>query len=75
MSTERITLNDNGEVIPTEQDTANVLNVLFFNIVTNLKISEYTDYDPVPNIINDSILKVFVRYSILTNRRGMQKVT
>ena len=75
MSTERITLNDNGEVIPTEQDTANVLNVLFFNIVTNLKISEYTDYDPVPNIINDSILKVIVRYSILTNRRGMQKVT
>ena len=73
MSTERITLNDNGEVI--EQDTANVLNVLFFNIVTNLKISEYTDYNPVPNIINDSILKVFVRYSILTNRRGMQKVT
>ena len=75
MSTERITLNDNGEVIPTEQDTANVLSVLFFNIVTNLKISEYTDYDPVPNIINDSILKVIVRYSILTNRRGMQKVT
>ena len=75
MSTERITLNDNGDVIPTEQDTANVLSVLFFNIVTNLKISEYTDYDPVPNIINDSILKVIVRYSILTNRRGMQKVT
>ena len=75
MSTERITWNDNGEVIPTEQDTANVLNVLFFNIVTNLKISEYTDYDPVPNIINDSILKIIVRYSILTNRRGMQKVT
>ena len=75
MSTERITLNDNGDVIPTEQDTANVLSVLFFNIVTNLKISEYTDYDPVPNTINDSILKVIVRYSILTNRRGMQKVT
>ena len=75
MSTEGIALNDNGEVIPTEQDTANVLNVLFFNIVTNLKISEYTDYDPVLNKINDSILKVIVRYSILTNRRGMQKVT
>ena len=36
LSTERITLIDNGEVVPTEQDTTLVLNTLFSNIVTNL---------------------------------------
>ena len=36
LSTERIALIDNGEVVPTEQDTALVLNTLFSNIVTNV---------------------------------------
>ena len=74
MSTERITLIDNGEVVVTEQDAANVLNTFFSNIVTNLKIPEYflkyADYDPIVNNISDPILKVIVRYrnhpSILT---------
>ena len=60
----------NGEVVPTEQDTAHVFNTFFSSIVTNLKIPEYADYDPVANNISDSILKVIVRYrnypSILT---------
>ena len=37
VSTGRITLIDNGEVVPTEQDTAHILNTFFSNIVTNLK--------------------------------------
>ena len=36
LSTERITLIDNGEVALTEQDTVIVLNTFFSNIVTNL---------------------------------------
>ena len=47
MSTERITLIDNGEVVPSEQDTAQALNTFFSNVVTNLKVSEYADYDPM----------------------------
>ena len=70
MSTERITLIVNGEVVATEQDTANVLNTFFSNIVTYLKIPEDADYDPIANNISDPILKVIVRYrnhpSILT---------
>ena len=62
MSTERITLIDNGKVVATEQDTANVFNTFFSNVVTNIKISEYTDYDAVANSISDPILKVIVRY-------------
>ena len=45
-----------------EQDTANVLNTFFSNVVTNLKIPEYADYDPIANNITDPILKVVVRY-------------
>ena len=57
MLTERITLIDNGEVVATEQDSANVLNTFFSNIVTNLKISEYADYDPIANNIKRSYFK------------------
>ena len=64
MLTERITLIDNGKVVTTEQDTAIVLNTFFSNVVTNLKITKYTDYDPIANNISDPILKVIVRYRI-----------
>ena len=62
MSTERITLIDYGEVVVTEPDPANVLNIFFSNAVANLKIPVYADCDPIANSINDPILKVIVRY-------------
>ena len=46
----------------TERDTAHVLNTFFPNIVANLKIPEYADYDPISNKICDPILEIFVRY-------------
>ena len=59
---ERMVLIDNDEInkkkIPTEQDTAYVLNTFFSNIVTNFKIPEYTDYDPMTKTISDRILKL-----------------
>ena len=64
MLTERITLIDNGKIVTTEQDTAIVLNTFFSNVVTNLNITKYTDYDPIANNISDPILKVIVRYRI-----------
>ena len=53
VSTERITLTDNGEVVSTEQDTAHILNTFFSNIVTNLKVPEYADYYPIANNTSD----------------------
>ena len=47
LSTEIITLIYNGEVVATQQDTANVMNSFFSSVVTNLKITEYADYDPI----------------------------
>ena len=53
------------------------MNTFFSNIVTNLKIPEYTDYDPIANNISDPILKVIVRYrnrpSILTLEEVCEK--
>ena len=43
LSTERITLINNGEVVTVEQDTANVLKTFFSNVVTNCNIPEYAD--------------------------------
>ena len=45
------------------------------NIVSNLKIPEYTKYDPLSEFISDPVLKSIVKYrndpSILKNRRSM----
>ena len=62
MSTEKITLIDNCEVFPNEQDTVDVLNTFFCNILTNLKIPGYADYDSTANNISDPILKIILRY-------------
>ena len=66
ISTKRITLIDNGEVVPTKQDTTHVLNTSFSVIVTNLKTLEYTYYDPAENNISDPILKLIVKYIGIT---------
>ena len=55
VSTERINLIDNGEVVPAKQDAAHVLNIFFSHIVINLKIPEYTDCDPAESDISDSM--------------------
>ena len=55
VSTERINLIDNGEVVPVEQDTAYAFSTFFSHIVINLKIPEYTDCDPTESDISDSM--------------------
>ena len=39
LSTERITLIDNGEVVPTEQDTALALNTFFSNNLSDFRFN------------------------------------
>ena len=61
VSTETIILITNGEVVLTEQDTAQVLNTFFSTALTNLKIPEYTEYDPISNNVSDLNLKLILR--------------
>ena len=61
-SFEKITLIEEDEIIGNDSDTARVLNTFFSNIVSNLKIPEYTKCDPVSEFISDSVLKSIAKY-------------
>ena len=59
-SSEKITLIEEDEIIENDSDTARVLNTFFSNIVSNLKIPEYTKCNPLPEFISGSVLKSIV---------------
>ena len=48
-----MTLIENEEIIMGDDNTAEVLNTLFSNIVGNLKIEGYSNDDPFANNIRD----------------------
>ena len=39
-----------------------ILNIFFSNIVSNLKIAEYVNCDPIADNINDPVIKSSVKY-------------
>ena len=59
---ERISLTENGEIVKTEKGTAEVFNNLFGNIVKNLNISQYSDFDPIIENVRDPTLKAILKY-------------
>ena len=54
-SNEKITLTEKDKIIKTDSKTANVLNIFFSTIISNLNISEYPVSDPISNDINDPV--------------------
>ena len=69
---ERTHLTENGEVDKTELETAETLNNFFGNVIKNLMIPKYSEYDPsidrVENRTIRSILKCRNHPSILAIR-------
>ena len=59
---QKITLLEEEEIIIGDDNTAKVLNTFFSNIVSNLKIEEYSNCDPLANNIRDPVLKCIVKY-------------
>ena len=55
LSTERITLIENDKVINSDNETANVMNTFFSNIVFNLNVPEYHGCEGISENISDSI--------------------
>ena len=53
---------EEDEIIGNDSDTARVLNTSFSNIVSNLKIPEYTRCDPLSDFISNPVLKSIVKY-------------
>ena len=82
ISGDKINLTENGEYVKTKIKTAEVLNSFFSNIVKNLKIPQYSNFDPNAQNIEDPTLKAIVKYknhpSILTIQakyKGKNKVS
>ena len=59
---QKITLLEEEEIIIGGDNTAKVLNTFFSNIVSNIKIEEYSNCDPLANNIRDPVLKCIVKY-------------
>ena len=70
MFKEIITLIEENEIVSNDEDTAQVLNTFFSNILGSLNIPEYVTNDPTSDNISDPIIKLIVKYrkhpSILT---------
>ena len=53
---------ENGEIVKTEEGTAEVFNNFFGSIVKNLNISQYSDFDPIIENVRDPTLKAILKY-------------
>ena len=62
MSREKVTLIEEDEIVESDINTAQILNTFFSNIVSNLKIAEYVNCDPISGNINDPVIKSSVKY-------------
>ena len=58
---EQINLVEKGEILKTDLETA-VLNTFFGNIVKNLEINQYSNFDPVINHVKDPTLRAILKY-------------
>ena len=59
---DRINISEKGAILKTESETAESLNSVFPNIVKNLNISRYSEFDPVTENIAYPTLKVIFKY-------------
>ena len=60
-TSDKIHLNENGELLNSESETAEVLNN-FLNIVKNLKIPEYENLDRNFENVEDPVLRAILKY-------------
>ena len=60
---EQINLIEKGEILKTDLETARVLNAFFGNIVKNLEINQYSNFDPVINNVKDPSLRAIRKYT------------
>ena len=62
INSDKIHLNENGELINSKSKTAEVLNEFFLNIVKNLKIPEYENLNHNFEKVKDPVLKAILKY-------------
>ena len=62
ISKEKITLIAENEIVSNDEDTAQVSNAFFSNIVGSRNIPEYVTNDPISDNISDPIIKLIGKY-------------
>ena len=62
VSRQKLTLIEEDENVESNINTSQILNTFFSNIVSNLKIAEYVNCDPISDNINDPVVKSIVKY-------------
>ena len=60
-TSDKIHFNENGELLNSESETAEVLNNFFSNIVKNLKIPEYENLDRSFENVEDPVLRAILK--------------
>ena len=58
---EQINFVEKREILKTDLETAEVLNTFFGNIVKNLEINQFSNFDPVINNVKDPTLKAILK--------------
>ena len=61
-TSDKIHFNENGELLNSESETAEVLNNFFSNIVKDLKITEYENLDRSFENVEDPVLRAILNY-------------
>ena len=59
---DRIHLTENGEVVKTELETAETLNIFFGNVIKNLVIPKYSEYDPSIDRVENRTIRAILKY-------------
>ena len=59
---EQINLVEKGKILKADLEIAETLNTFFENIVKNLAINEYSNFDHVINNVKDSTLRAILKY-------------
>ena len=62
MSSEKITLVENDDILENDKRAATVFNNFFSNIITNLGIPQYIEEEPISQNIDDPLMKAIVKY-------------
>ena len=59
---EQINLVEKNNILKTGLERAEILNTFFENIVYNLEVSQYSNFDPVINHVKDPTLRALLKY-------------
>ena len=59
---DKMRLTENGEVVKTELETTETLNNFLGNVIKNLMILKYSEYEPSKDRVKNRIIRAILKY-------------